>query len=297
MTPHYRHTQTGWVIIGSIAAAILLVVPLLRVDSAPRGALFVAAPLVLVGLLFSTLTVEVDAQEVRVFFTGGIVRRRVALSELRGHRAVRNPWRFGWGIHMIPGGWIWNVSGLDAVELELGDGRVLRVGTDEPEALAQAITQVAPAAGTAAAYRAAPQTGRSSHWLAVLAAAVVVLGVLALVGSAYLQTRPPDVTITSQQLSIRSLFYGDAFPLAEITGVSLERRLPRILARTNGFAASGLLRGWFRVEGMGKGKLFVDAGSPPFLVVRLKRSFVILNFSEPEKTQAVYTELERLRRP
>jgi hypothetical protein len=113
----------------------------------------------------------------------------------------------------------------------------------------------------------------------------------------YLQTQPPEVSVTSEQVSVRSPFYGQDYPLAEITDVSLQSGLPRILLRTNGFAASGLLRGWFRLEGLGEGKLFVDLGSSPFLVLRLRRGFVIINFSEPEKTQALYVEIERLRHP
>jgi hypothetical protein len=46
---------------------------------------------------------------------------------------------YGWGIRWIPGGWLWNVSGLDGVELVLVNNRRFRVGTDEPEQLAAAI--------------------------------------------------------------------------------------------------------------------------------------------------------------
>jgi hypothetical protein len=296
VTPHYHHTQVGWVIIGSIAAAIGIVVPLVTVPGASHGGLMMAAFLALVGLLFSTLTVEVDPREVRIRFTGGLVRRRIALTELYSHRPVRNTWRHGWGIHMIPGGWIWNVSGFDAVELVLTDGRTLRVGTDEPEALSRALAAAAPGSRTDAEGTPLPEGRRRGPWFFVVMAALVVVGVIAFVTPFYLQTRPPEVTVTAQQLSIRSLFYGDDYPIAEITGISLEPTLPRILARTNGFAGGGQLRGWFRLEALGEGKLFVDQGAPPFLLVRLRRGFVILNFSEPERTRAVYDEIESRRR-
>ena len=45
----------------------------------------------------------------------------------------------GWGIRLIPNGWLWNVSGLGAVELSLVNGQRFRIGTDEPEQLATAI--------------------------------------------------------------------------------------------------------------------------------------------------------------
>ena len=49
---------------------------------------------------------------------------------------VTTHWIYGWGIRWIPGGWLWNVSGLDGVELALVSGRRFRIGTDEPEQLA-----------------------------------------------------------------------------------------------------------------------------------------------------------------
>jgi len=52
---------------------------------------------------------------------------------------VRNQWWWGWGIRLIPGGWLYNVSGLDAVELKMKNGRIFRIGTDEAQRLAEFI--------------------------------------------------------------------------------------------------------------------------------------------------------------
>ncbi len=41
---------------------------------------------------------------------------------------------------MGPWGWMFNVSGLDAVDIELKDGGRFRIGTDEPEELVRAIS-------------------------------------------------------------------------------------------------------------------------------------------------------------
>jgi hypothetical protein len=39
----------------------------------------------------------------------------------------------GWGIRALHKGWLWNIAGLDAVELELKTGRVFRIGTDDAD--------------------------------------------------------------------------------------------------------------------------------------------------------------------
>jgi hypothetical protein len=38
--------------------------------------------------------------------------------------------------------WVYNVSGFDAVEIQMRNGRIKRIGTDEPRKLEQAIQQV-----------------------------------------------------------------------------------------------------------------------------------------------------------
>ena len=68
-----------------------------------------------------------------------LISREIRVSEILGVSAVRNPWTYGWGLRLIPGGWLWNVSGLDAVELQLRNGTLFRIGTDEPDALHAAI--------------------------------------------------------------------------------------------------------------------------------------------------------------
>ncbi len=292
MTPHYRHTQVGWVTLGSILSGAALILVLLAGLRELPGAWLPVVLLVLVGLLFATLTVEVDADEIRASFTGGIVRKRVALAHVVRCREVRNPWYYGWGIHKLPGGWIWNVSGFEAVELALTDGAVLRIGTDEPAALARAIATVAPhASAPQSPWAARPSRARGPWFLAVVVAAVLA-GSALFVTPFYLQRRDPRVAVTADRLSIDSLFYGQDYPLSQITAVSLEPRLPRVLLRTNGFAGGGILRGWFKVEGLGRGKLFVDSGSAPFVLVRLRDGFVIVNSSDPQQTRALY---ERLR--
>jgi hypothetical protein len=52
---------------------------------------------------------------------------------------VRNHWWNGFGIRMRSGFRLYNVSGLDAVELQLKSGEIRRIGTDDPQALVEAL--------------------------------------------------------------------------------------------------------------------------------------------------------------
>lgn len=92
----------------------------------------------LIGVIFSSLTVERRDHALRIWFGLGFPRWRWPLQEIASARPVRNPWYAGWGIHWV-GYWILNVSGWQAVEVGLRSGRKFRIGTDEPEALMNAL--------------------------------------------------------------------------------------------------------------------------------------------------------------
>ena len=85
--------------------------------------------------LFCTLTVEIDREFLSVRFGPGLIRKKFALGDIAEYRPVRNSWRYGWGIRLTPHGWLFNVSGLSAVEIQLKNGRKYRIGTDVPDEL------------------------------------------------------------------------------------------------------------------------------------------------------------------
>lgn len=79
-----------------------------------------------------------------MWFGPGLVRRTFPLANISGVRVVRNKWYCGWGIRQLSTGWLYNVSGLDAIELQMAGGEVHRIGTDRPEELERAIRSALP---------------------------------------------------------------------------------------------------------------------------------------------------------
>jgi hypothetical protein len=286
----YRHTQVGWIIIVLTAVAVGLPVPTLIQARAWFALIPLLGVAALVLALFGTLTVSVDTESIGIRFGIGLIRRRVSRGDIRSCGLVRNSWYYGWGVRFVPGGTLYNASGLSAVELALANGKRLLIGTDEPEKLDAALREllaVAPASSGA-------QPGTSAR-RAAMPALVVIVGVMVTVGILfYLQVQPPKVSVAEQAVSVASLFYGEDVALGEITDASLESRLPRILLRTNGFALGGILRGHFRVEGLGNGQLFVDAKHPPFVVIRKKSGLLIVNLDRPEETRRMFAVLQGL---
>src|SRR5689334_5308445 len=79
-----------------------------------------------VGVMFSALTVEVSKTDVAWHFGPGLWGYSLPRSDIRNVAVVRNSWMNGLGIRVAPGFRLYNVQGLDAVELRLKDGTITR---------------------------------------------------------------------------------------------------------------------------------------------------------------------------
>jgi hypothetical protein len=131
----YRHTQRGTLILITCVAIGLPGLVLSWVSQHWQPAILMLAVTIAIAILFSSLTVEVADNELRWHFGPGLLNYRLALDEISDVAIVRNQWWNGWGIRMAPGFRLYNVSGLDAVELRLMSNDVRRIGTDDPVGL------------------------------------------------------------------------------------------------------------------------------------------------------------------
>ena len=142
MSPHeYRHTQPATALrwtFGLIAALVGVAVVATEVHVIGWPVL---AVMLFALICFHALTVEITGGEIKLSFGVGLVRKRFPVARIRAAQVVRNHWYYGWGIRWTPHGWLFNVSGLDAVQIRLDDGRSYRIGTDEPLRLQAAILQ------------------------------------------------------------------------------------------------------------------------------------------------------------
>ncbi|MEM9563320.1 MAG: hypothetical protein AAGA93_11915 [Actinomycetota bacterium] len=138
----YEHTQRGKLLV--VTAAIVVAVVSLVGALLPRTgdvlpSSVAGAVVIAVVALFNRLTVAVGGGELRAAFGFGWPSRTMAIADIVDVRIVRNRWYHGWGIRKIARGWMFNVWGLDAVELRMTSGRSFRIGTDQPAELEAAI--------------------------------------------------------------------------------------------------------------------------------------------------------------
>ncbi|MCB9959924.1 MAG: hypothetical protein H6843_15100 [Rhodospirillaceae bacterium] len=142
MSMLYRHTQRARILmwINSLTFAVVLAVALVVNTTTGWIVLAVAAAFELtIGYLFSSLTVEVTRETLSWHFGPGVIRKSLPRSEIAAVHPVPTKWWYGWGIRLTPKGWLYSVSGLEAVAVTRTNGRTTLIGTDDPLGLANVL--------------------------------------------------------------------------------------------------------------------------------------------------------------
>ena len=136
----YRHTQYGTLIVVGVLGltAVFAILGITRL----KPFLLSVPVLLIITWLFCSLTIEIGEGALRWRFGPGLIRKSVPLAEIVSAEAVRTNLLEGWGIHLSRYGWLYNVSGFDAVAITLRSGKHFALGTDEPLLLSARLTEL-----------------------------------------------------------------------------------------------------------------------------------------------------------
>ncbi|MCX6795486.1 MAG: hypothetical protein NT165_02030 [Candidatus Falkowbacteria bacterium] len=149
----YKHTQIGYLMLVVTLIVLALFVwtyitasgETPSINSGPNFAISAIMGLIIFILVsFTTLTTSIDQNYLRIRFGYGIFSKKFVLNQIASAKAVKNHWYYGWGIRLClkPYMWIFNISGFDAVEITMKNGKIYRMGTDAPRELETAIQKV-----------------------------------------------------------------------------------------------------------------------------------------------------------
>jgi hypothetical protein len=118
---HYENTQTGTVLL-EIFGLVLVSFGILWPSELRGYSLFVPLTLIIIAALFSTLTAKVGGDFLTWYFGPHFWKNRISTSDIRSAVVVKTPCFSGWGIRFTPQGWLFNVSGTTAVNVDLKSG-------------------------------------------------------------------------------------------------------------------------------------------------------------------------------
>lgn len=138
----YNHSQTaGWPIWVTALAAIVALIVVYIIQ--PVWVLWLTALVLAVMLvLFWKMRVVVDDEYVHAIYGIGLFHFKWPMADLVAAEQVRNRAWWGWGIRWTPYGWLYNIAGLDAVQITRKNRKPFRIGTDEPQNLLDALKTV-----------------------------------------------------------------------------------------------------------------------------------------------------------
>jgi hypothetical protein len=130
-----------------VFAGVVAFVNIPRAHGQVDPALYAIIPvMVLVPLIFafSELHVTITPGWLHLRYTPYFVNRRIPLAEVAQFENIRyNFWVAGYGIHYVPirYGWVYNVRGLDGIQLRLASGKRMLIGTQRPQEFLNALAQ------------------------------------------------------------------------------------------------------------------------------------------------------------
>jgi hypothetical protein len=285
-----KYTQFGTlsVIVLTVAMFFCLVMFFIAGKDDPAVTIimgFVILTFVICLLIFYKLTITIDDTYLKFVMGIGLIRKKYLLSDIESCNPVRNSALYGVGIRMIPSGWLFNVTGLYAIELTFKNRKTkIRIGTDKPDELAQMVSQKIDSRMAGSSYE---KKGGAGGFLiiAILALAFFVPVILFFTG-----IRETEVTFSDAAMTIGGM-YGLAAGYSEIVQVDTLLTLPDIKARTNGIAGGKVLKGNFKLSDQSKVKMFIVEDMPPYISIKTTATTIYLNFNNPAKTRDIYHTL------
>ncbi|MET3287703.1 UNVERIFIED_CONTAM: putative membrane protein [Brevibacillus sp. OAP136] len=133
--------------------------------------------------------------------------------------------------------------------------------------------------------------GKIIAWGSVGIAAVVIIGVSFMLIRSELTS--PVLSVTpDHKLAIEYPMYSFDVSLADVEQVALVDSVPSGI-KTNGEATDTYARGHFRLQGLGKSRLYIFKNNPPYIQIKLTDGYVFYNEKEPQKTKQLFEQLQK----
>lgn len=141
----YTERQIGWTVIVPVPGilVLLLIFYINQWGSNPisySGLLIMSLIFIICLLLFFQMRTSVDNEKIRISYGIGLIKKTIDIHNIERIEIVRNKWYYGLGIRIIKNGWLYNIQGLNAIELKLKNSKsIIRIGTADKKKLKKEI--------------------------------------------------------------------------------------------------------------------------------------------------------------
>jgi hypothetical protein len=141
----YKEFQVGWLLFVVVVPIHILIIYLYVNSLGDKpitniGFVIINSVFLVTYLLFYGMKTTVNSECIIISFGVGLINKKIQIEKIESVKAVKNPWYYGLGIRFIPAGMLYNIHGVDAVELKFENKRdIIRIGTNNPTLLRQEI--------------------------------------------------------------------------------------------------------------------------------------------------------------
>ncbi len=248
---------------------------------------FISILMLLCCLTFYKITIMVSQTQVSFKMGIGLFGKTYQMSDIRQCRSVSNSFIAGVGIKMLPNGWLYNVSGIKAIELQFKSKySIVRIGTNKPEEISEYIRSILT--GRYATYPNSEQPVR--RWTNIWWKLIITIVVLAFFVPRWFGLK---AECKADALKIKGM-YGLSIPYSQIEKVDTISGLPGISIRTNGYSFNETRIGNFRLTNGEDVKLFVKKGSGPFIQIQSKDNVpVYIGLGNRNLTSDLFAQLKK----
>lgn len=105
---------------------------------------------------------------------------------------------------------------------------------------------------------------------------------------------PAKIIVQNDTLQFTGM-YGFEMKSSDISTVELTNKLPSIIIRTNGFSSGASKKGSFKLDKLGKCKLFLNSNRSPFLIITNSHGEkIIINDKDTVVTKENYNNIKAL---
>jgi hypothetical protein len=246
---------------------------------------FVIVVLLICLLIFYKLTIYIDDTCLAFKLGIGLIKKEYALADIADCKPVKNSVWYGIGIRLTSNGWLYNVSGLYAIEITFKNKKSkIRIGTNKPEEISQMISKFLNRSESGSA------NISSNHSGYYVLLSIILIGLFLPIILVISGSQDTKLEFSDSSFKIKGI-YGLTVDYSKIVQIDTLNILPKIKARTNGYALGKTLKGNFKLYDQSKIKLYVEKGIPPYIYIKTNETDLYLNFVNPVMTTDIYKKI------
>lgn len=252
------------------------------------GLLYIClSALMLICLLtFYRIVIEVTENQISFKLGIGLFKKTYQINDLTSCTPVRCSLLNGFGIRRIANGWLYNISGLDAIELRFEDKRnIIQIGTNKSDEIASLVSSLIKQTNSSSQI----EYTSSTNWVKWIFYVVVSI---ILIVSFYFTERNEHIVTNKYNLDIPGI-YSKSIDYSQIIKIDTISTIPNIELKTNGSFSRNRAKGYFRLKDVGSAYLNLNLKYPPFIRIVLRdESYVFINSADSKETIELFRNIE-----